>query len=92
MTVMNRFFESEGEPRKVEEIRSDLLVLNKADLAAALAKTDWQVVRAADPTSGKPLTDDVLQEREQHRQRCDQVEAEIMAAASYDDLLALYQQ
>lgn len=92
MITMNRFFETEGQPREVEDIKADLLFLNKADLAAALAKTDWQVIRAADPTSGKSLTDDVLQKREQHRQRCDQVEAEIIAAVSYDELLVVYRE
>ena len=92
MMTMNRFFETEGQARKVDDIRADLLVLNKADLAAALAKTDWQVIRAADPTSGKSLSDDVLQEREQYRQRCDEIEIEILAAVSYEELLAIYQQ
>ena len=59
---------------------------------AVRAKTDWQGIRAADPTSGKPLTNDVLQEREQHRQRCDKIEAEILAAVSQEELLAIYQQ
>lgn len=90
--TMNRFFETEGQARNVDDIRADLLVLNKADLAAALAKTDWQVIRASDPTSGKSLSDDVLQEREQYRQRCDQIEIEILAAVSYEELLAIYQQ
>ncbi len=89
---MNRFFETDGQPRSTEDIRRDLLLLNKAGLAAALAKTDWQVIRAADPSSAKPVSDEVLQEREQHRQRCDQVETEILAAKSYDDLLDVYQQ
>jgi hypothetical protein len=89
---MNRFFETNGQPHVVEQIRSDLLYLNKANLAATLVKTDWQVIRAADPTSGKPLPDNVLQEREQYRQRCDQVEMEILAAVSYEELLAIYQQ
>ena len=92
MMTMNRFFETEGQARNVDDIRADLLVLNKADLAAALAKTDWQVIRASDPTSGKSLSDDVLQEREQYRQRCDQIEIEILAAVSYEELLAIYQQ
>ena len=92
MMTMNRFFETEGQARKVDDIRADLLVLNKADLAAALAKTDWQVIRASDPTSGKSLSDDVLQEREQYRQRCDEIEIEILAAVSYEELLAIYQQ
>ena len=92
MMTMNRFFETEGQAREVDDIRTDLLVLNKADLAAALAKTDWQVIRAADPTSGKSLSDDVLQEREQYRQRCDEIEIEILAAVSYEELLAIYQQ
>ena len=92
MITMNRFFETEGQARKVDDIRTDLLILNKADLAAALTKTDWHVIRAADPTSGKPLPDDVLQEREQYRQRCDEIEIEILAAVSYEELLAIYQQ
>lgn len=89
---MSRFFETNGQPRAVEQIRSDLLYLNKADLAATLAKTDWQVIRASDPTSGKSLSDDVLQEREQYRQRCGEIEIEILAAVSYEELLAIYQQ
>jgi hypothetical protein len=89
---MKRFPWIDDPSRPIEDVRRDLLALNKADLAAALAKTDWHVIRAADPSSGKPLTDEVLQEREQHRQRCEQVEFEIIAAESYDDLLAVYQQ
>ncbi len=92
MITMNRFFETEGQPRNVDDIRADLLVLNKADLAASLAKTDWQVIRTSDPTSGKPLTDNVFQEREQCRQRCNKIEIEILAAVSYEELLAIYQQ
>jgi hypothetical protein len=87
---MNRFFEIDGQPREIDDIRKDLLFLNKADLAAALAKTDWQVIRAADPSSGKPVSDEALQEREQLRQRCDLVEAEIVAAESYEDLVNAY--
>lgn len=92
MITMNRFFETEGQPRNVDDIRADLLVLNKADLATSLAKTDWQVIRTSDPTSGKPLTDNVFQEREQYRQRCNKIEIEILAAVSYEELLAIYQQ
>jgi hypothetical protein len=89
---MKRFPWLDSPNRSTEDLRQDLLSLNKADLAAALAKTDWHVVRAADPTSGKSLVDAVLQEREQLRQQCDQVEIKILAAASHEELLALYEQ
>lgn len=88
---MKRFPWLENPNRSIEDLRQNLLSLNKSDLAAALAKTDWHIVRAADPTSGKSLASNVLLERKQHRQRCDQVEAEILAATTYDDLLAIYQ-
>ena len=89
---MKRFPWLNNPNRSTEDLRQDLLSLNKSDLAAALAKTDWHIVRAADPTSGKSLANAVLQEREQLRQQCDQVEIEILAAVSHEELLAIYQQ
>jgi hypothetical protein len=89
---MKRFPWLDNPNRSTEDLRQDLLSLNKSDLAAALAKTDWHIVRAADPTSGKSLANAVLQEREQLRQQCDQVEVEILAAVSHEELLAIYQQ
>jgi hypothetical protein len=88
----NRFFETDGQPREIQDIRADLLLINKAYLAAALAETDWQVVRSVDPSSGKPLIESVLQERELSRQQCDQIESKILAATSYEELFVIYQQ
>jgi hypothetical protein len=89
---MKRFPWLHNPNRSTEDLRQNLLSLNKSDLAAALAKTDWHIIRAADPTSGKSLADAVLQEREQLRQQCDKVEIEILAAVSHEELLAIYQQ
>jgi len=85
-------FDAESEFCNTEDIRAKMLFLNRNKLATALAQTDWQVIRAADPTSGKPLTDDIFQKREQCRQRCNQIETKILAAASYEELLVIYQE
>ena len=65
---MNRFFQSEDNNLfDIEQVKINLLVLVNADLKALLSKTDWQVVRAADPTSKKTLSEAVQSQRQAAR-------------------------
>lgn len=87
---MNRFFEKDGVQFDIKTIKTNLKALNNADLAAALSKTDWQVTRANDPTSQKPIDDVVMSSRQSSRDRAIIVEAEIEKAETYDNLVVIY--
>lgn len=43
----------------------------RGEAARRLARTDWMIIRAADPTSGTPVPDAVLAERAAIRAACD---------------------
>jgi hypothetical protein len=89
----NRFFIFENDvPYSLEEIKTKLFPLINFDLAAALAKTDWQVTRANDPTSQKPITPEVLQERQNARNKAIESEIAINNANSVEELKQIYVQ
>jgi len=90
---MNRFFQSEdGNLFAIEQIKSNLLVLVNADLKASLSKTDWQVVRAADPTSKKVLSETVQSERQAARDLAVLLETQVNNANTIEALQELYTQ
>lgn len=88
---MNRFFESEdGLSFPIEQVKVNLLNLVNADLKASLTKTDWQVVRAADPTSGKELSEAVISERQAARDLAVLLETQINNANTLENLQTFY--
>ena len=90
---MNRFFQSEdGNLFAIEQIKSNLLVLVNADLKASLSKTDWQVVRAADPTSKKALSETVQSARHAARDLAVLLETQISNANTIEVLQEIYNQ
>jgi hypothetical protein len=90
---MNRFFQSEdGNLFAIEKIKSNLLVLVNADLKSSLLKTDWQVVRAADPTSKKALSEAVQSERQAARDLSVLLESQINNANTIEVLQEIYNQ
>lgn len=90
---MNRFFQSEdGNLFAIEQIKSNLLVLVNADLKASLSKTDWQVVRAADPTSKKALSETVQSARQAARDLAVLLETQISNANTIETLQEIYNQ
>jgi hypothetical protein len=88
---MNRFFEVESVQRPIEDIRGDLLKLNAAKLAGLLSKTDWYVVRAADPSSQKEIPQAMIAERQAHRDNAIAVEGQISSANTYDEMVLIFQ-
>jgi len=90
---MNRFFQSEdGVLFSIEKTKANLLSLVNADLKAALLKTDWQVVRASDPTSEKTLSEAVFSERQAARNLAASLETQINDASSIEALQEIYEQ
>jgi hypothetical protein len=90
---MNRFFESEdGVSFPIEQVKTNLLGLVNADLKALLSKTDWQVMRAVDPTSDKPLAESVRAERQVARDLAISLETKINNAETHDVLKTIYNQ
>jgi hypothetical protein len=90
---MNRFFQSEnGNLFTIEQVKINLLILVNADLKAALSKTDWQVVRAADPTSQKALSAAVQSQRQAARDLAVLLETQISNANTLEALQEIYNQ
>lgn len=90
---MNRFFQSEdGVSFPIEQVKVNLLNLVNADLKASLTKTDWQVVRAADPTSKKELSEVVRSERQAARDLAVSLETQINDASTIEVLEKIYNQ
>jgi hypothetical protein len=88
---MNRFFQSEdGVLFPIEQVKTNLLGLVNADLKASLSKTDWQVIRASDPTSDKPFAESVLAERQAARDLAISLETKINNAKTHDALKIIY--
>jgi ethanolamine utilization microcompartment shell protein EutL len=69
---------SEEQDRLVEEL--------KKSLGALLKLTDWEIVRASDPTSNTPVSAATITARQAARDLADSIEAEILAATELDDL------
>ena len=87
----NRFFKDEqGKAFSVQQVKTNLLPLVDADLYAILSKTDWQVTRANDPTSLKPVSPEVLQERQAARDNAESLIASITAATTLQQLQQIY--
>ena len=90
---MNRFFQSEdGNLFDIEQVKINLLVLVNADLKVSLSKTDWQVVRAADPTSKKTLSEAVQSQRQAARDLAVLLETQISNANTIEALQEIYNQ
>lgn len=88
---MNRFFQSEdGVFFPINQVKINLLHLVNADLKASLSKTDWQVVRASDPTSKKTLSEIVLNERQAARDLAISLEDQINNASTIEVLQEIY--
>ena len=87
---MNRFFEKDGIQFGIDVIKNNLITLNNADLAAALSKTDWYIVRLADASSQKEIPQAIMDQRLAARTRCATIESEINTSASVDDLKQIY--
>jgi hypothetical protein len=87
---MNRFFEIENVQRPIEDVREDLFKLNAAKLAKLLSKTDWYVVRAADPSSQKEIPQAMIAERQAHRADAIAVESQISSAVTYNEMLLIF--
>jgi hypothetical protein len=88
---MNRFFEIENVQRPIEDIRNDLFKLNTAKLAWLLSKTDWYVVRAADPSSQKEIPQEMIAERRAQRENAVAIESQISSATTYDEMVLIFQ-
>jgi hypothetical protein len=90
---MNRFFQSEdGNLFDIEQIKINLLVLINADLKVSLSKTDWQVIRAADLTSKKTLSQAVQSQRQSARDLAVLLETQISNANTIEALQEIYNQ
>lgn len=90
---MNRFFQNEqGVAFDIDVVKNNLLKLNNADLKAYLSNTDWQIIRANDPTSQKPVNQEVLNGRQQKRKLCENIELKINQSNTIKELEDIYNQ
>jgi len=87
----NRFFyDAQENTFAIEQIKTNLIQLVQNDIYGTLIKTDWQIIRANDPTSEKQIDPVVLQERQAIRDNAVSITNAINAAETFDELLQIY--
>lgn len=73
-------------PRDLEEVKARMVAEVNGTANALLSQTAWYIERASDPTSGKPIPQDVLDSRKSIRDAADANEAAITAVEEIADL------
>ncbi len=87
---MNRFFEQNGTAFEINVVKDNLKKLVAADLAGALSKTDWYIIRSLDSTSQKSVPSQISEQRLAARTLATTLESKIDAAGSISDLQEIY--
>ena len=76
-------------PKDLAVLKSELVALVKEQTNNILSRTSWLLERFNDPSSGKPVPQNVLDYRAATRALCNTYEAQINAATSVDDLAVM---
>lgn len=76
-------------PKDVALLKAGMVAQAKQTANALLAPSGWMIERSVDPSSGKPVPDDVLAFRAAVRKASNANEALINAAETVEDLAAL---
>ena len=87
---MNRFFEQNGTAFEINVVKDNLKKLVAADLAGALSKTDWYVIRSLDSTSQKNVPSQISEQRLAARTLATTLESKIDDAGSISELQEIY--
>lgn len=87
---MNRFFEQNGTAFEISVVKDNLKKLVAADLAGALSKTDWYIIRALDSTSQKIVPAQISEQRLAARTLATTIESKIDEAGSVSKLQEIY--
>lgn len=83
-----RFFEADGTPLPFDSLQEQYVALNKQRISRMLSFTDWEILRAVDPTSGVQLSLETLQQRAAIRAKGEEKEAAILATTTTEELAA----
>ena len=71
-------------------LKSNAIALVKTQAGALLSETAWMIERFNDPSSGKEVPQEVLDQRQAIREASDTIEAAILACTDLDSFKALY--
>ena len=77
----SRFYKSKDTPKDLGELKKLYILEVNCYCAASLKVTDWYVTRAADPSSGKAVPDDIKTERTAFRTKAADKETKINACS-----------
>lgn len=84
-----RFYWGPNNPKDLNEMKAMLIRQVKEWTGNSLSATSWMIERFNDPTSGKPVPQNVLDYRTTVRTMSDNYEAQINAATSVDELAVM---
>lgn len=84
-----RFYWAVGNPKDIAQVREMLIAQVKEHTSNILGQTSWMVERFNDPSSGKPVPQNVLDYRAATRALSNTYEEQINAATSVDDLAVM---
>jgi hypothetical protein len=77
---------SDGDTRSLSEEKAKLIEMLDNHLGMCLADTDWEIARAADPTSGVAISNKTIDYRENARNLHNSIELQVINAQTLDDL------
>ena len=80
-----RFYWGPDQPKEHAQLQQEYIAHVKRNAGSLLAATDWMVTRSAEP-NGKPVSQDVLNERAAIRVKSNEKEAAILATADTAEL------
>jgi hypothetical protein len=84
-----RFYWGPNNPKNLSEIKAMLIRQIKESTGNSLSSTSWMVERFNDPTSRKPIPQNVLDYRTTIRTMSDEYEVQINEAMSVDELAVM---
>lgn len=84
-----RFYWGPNNPKDLIEIKAMLIRQIKEWTGNSLSATSWMIERFNDPSSGKPVPQNVLDYRAEIRRLSNDYEAQINAATSVDELAVM---
>ena len=84
-----RFYWGPNNPKDLSEIKAMLIRQIKEWTGNSLSATSWMIERFNDPSSGKPVPQNVLDYRATIRTMSNDYEAQINAATSVDELAVM---
>lgn len=83
----DRYYWGPGNPKDLEQVRSNVISQIKQAAGSKLATSDWKVVRAAEGAT--PVDEETLTKRQAIRQASNDNEAAVNSCSSVDEIAAL---